>query len=59
MIFGKVYLTSQTELFRIIQLMLAHEIDWLNACHQKVYNGLASLLNDAEKAWLKEKRQAL
>ena len=41
------------------KLMLTHEIDWLNAYHQKVYDGLASHLNDDEKAWLKEKCQAV
>lgn len=40
-------------------LMLDHEIDWLNAYHQKVYEGLASHLNDDEKAWLKEKCQTI
>ncbi|MFT6983237.1 MAG: Xaa-Pro aminopeptidase [Crocinitomicaceae bacterium] len=40
-------------------LLLKHEIDWLNAYHQKVYDALASHLNDREKVWLKEKCKAV
>jgi Xaa-Pro aminopeptidase len=36
-------------------LMLDHEIDWLNAYHEKVYNSLAEQLNNEEQAWLKSK----
>ena len=36
-------------------LLSKKEIDWLNEYHQRVYDEVAPLLNDEEKAWLKEK----
>ncbi len=35
------------------------EIDWINAYHEAVYTKLSPLLNDEERAWLKEKTQAI
>ena len=36
-------------------LMLKHEIDWLNTYHQKVYDGLSTHVTESEKTWLKQK----
>ena len=34
------------------EMLTADEIEWLNCYHKTVYNKLAPLLNDVEKAWL-------
>ena len=36
-------------------LLTKEEVDWLNEYHQVVYDQLAPLLNEDEKAWLKDK----
>lgn len=36
------------------ELLTTEEITWLNDYHQKVYQQIASSLNEVEKAWLKE-----
>lgn len=41
------------------ELMTEEELSWFNNYHQYVYDRLAPLLNDDEKAWLKEKTKAI
>lgn len=38
-----------------LDIMSSEEIAWVNEYHKKVYDELSPLLNDEEKAWLKEK----
>lgn len=38
-----------------LDIMSPEEIAWVNEYHKKVYDELSPLLNDEEKAWLKEK----
>lgn len=42
-----------------VSLMQPDQIEWLNQYHQDVYNSLADLLNEEEKAWLKEKTRPI
>jgi Xaa-Pro aminopeptidase len=41
------------------ELLTEKEVGWLNDYHEKVYNGLKRFLNEEEKAWLREKTQAI
>ncbi len=41
------------------EIMTDEEISWLNNYHQEVYNRIAPMLNDNEKAWLKAKTTPL
>lgn len=41
------------------ELLLQHEIDWLNSYHKDVYTSLKDYLSDTEKKWLKNKCSAL
>lgn len=41
------------------EIMTDEEISWLNNYHQEVYNRIAPMLTDSEKAWLKEKTTPL
>lgn len=41
------------------ELLLDHEVSWLNNYHQKVYSLLESSLNQNERNWLKEKCQEI
>ncbi len=40
-------------------LLTKAEIDWLNAYHQRVYEKIASHLNEVEKEWLRDKTKAI
>ena len=40
-------------------LMMADEIEWLNAYHKEVYEKVAPRLNEEEAAWLKEATRAI
>lgn len=40
-------------------LLTKEEVDWLNEYHREVYDQLVSLLNEDERAWLKEKCKAI
>lgn len=40
-------------------LLSANEIEWLNQYHSEVYEKLSPLLSETEKAWLKEKTEAI
>lgn len=42
-----------------ISMLTADELSWFNAYHQEVYDKLAPLLNEEERAWLQEKTQAI
>ena len=39
--------------------LTADEINWINAYHQAVYEKLSPMLNDEERAWLKDKTEAI
>lgn len=63
--YGKFYRFENLTLFpfdlRLFEksIMTAEEIEWLNNYHELVYNRLAPRLDDAERAWLKEKTAKL
>ncbi len=42
-----------------ISMLTADELSWFNAYHQEVYDKLAPLLNEEERAWLQEKTKAI
>ena len=38
----------------LTEMLTQEELDWLNAYHKKVYETIGPMLNEEEKAWLKE-----
>ena len=38
----------------LTEMLTKKELDWLNAYHKKVYETIGPMLNEEEKAWLKE-----
>ena len=43
----------------VVSELTADEINWINAYHQAVYKKLSPMLNDEERAWLKDKTEAI
>ena len=43
----------------VISELTADEINWINAYHQAVYEKLSPMLNDGERAWLKDKTEPI
>ena len=43
----------------VVSELTADEINWINAYHQAVYEKLSPMLNDEERAWLKDKTEAI